>query len=476
MFEGQRKLTTEEKALRINLNQGIYGSFAEIGAGQEVSANFFRAGASSGTIAYSISAYDMKISDSIYGNCARYVSQQRLETMLKHEFNNVEQKLPHRDEATSFFAFANTVEALNYHKTNQGRGWLGIRFQLSPDQEPNECVIHVKMLDPNNRLQQEALGILGVNLVDAAYYLNDDIDKFIISLMDRLEDRVEIDFFKIKGPDFKEIDNRLMALKLVKFGLTEATMFHPSGKVLQPQSELYKKNILLLRGRFRPTTLVNTDMLNRGLKSFLDEDEVNEKDTRVLFELTLKDLRSDGDIDDQDFLDRVEILGSIGHTVMVSNYQKFYKVVDYLSSFTKGRKIGVVLGVHNLQTIFEEKYYENLAGGIFEAFGLGFGKNMKLYVYPAKLNENNELYKLDNFVMSTNLRGLFQVMMDNNRMQAITIDETSLDHLDIYSDKVLEMIRNGIPGWETMVPPEVEDCIKENKLLGYEPSKVFEEI
>lgn len=476
MFEGQRKLTTEEKALRINLNQGIYGSFAEIGAGQEVSANFFRAGASSGTIAYSISAYDMKISDSIYGNCARYVSQQRLETMLKHEFDNVEQKLPHRDEATSFFAFANTVEALNYHKTNQGRGWLGIRFQLSPDQEPNECVIHVKMLDPNNRLQQEALGILGVNLVDAAYYLNDDIDKFIISLMDRLEDRVEIDFFKIKGPDFKEIDNRLMALKLVKFGLTEATMFHPSGKVLQPQSELYKKNILLLRGRFRPTTLVNTDMLNRGLKSFLDEDEVNEKDTRVLFELTLKDLRSDGDIDDQDFLDRVEILGSIGHTVMVSNYQKFYKVVDYLSSFTKGRKIGVVLGVHNLQTIFEEKYYENLAGGIFEAFGLGFGKNMKLYVYPAKLNENNELYKLDNFVMSTNLRGLFQVMMDNNRMQAITIDETSLDHLDIYSDKVLEMIRNGIPGWETMVPPEVEDCIKENKLLGYEPSKVFEEI
>lgn len=471
MFESKR-LSTEEKALRVNLDRTIYGSFNEIGAGQEVSTNFFRAGGSSGTIASSRSAYDMKVSDTIYGKCRRYVCEERLMTMLDTEFNAIQELLPERAEKTRFFSYANTVEALNYHKTNQGHGWIGLRFQLSPESEPNDIVMHVKMHDERSTWQQEALGILGVNLVYAAYYFHDDPDQLLNSLADRLSrERIECDMIRISGPDFGHVDNRLLALKLVRKGMTDATMFAPDGNVLQPTEALYKKNVLLLRGRFRPPTLVNFDMLNTGYSQFAKEEDVDEERTVTLFELTMKDLKTGGEIDEQDFLDRAELLGMLGQTVMISNYVKYYKVVEYLSDLTRNRKIGVILGIYNLETIFDERYYDNLPGGILQAFGMGFGPNMKLYVYPAiKLNRAEEIYQIENLDIPDNLKGLYDHMQSNNKMESITGANTDLLH--IYSDRVIEMIKEGQEGWDEMVPDIVAKTIIDHALFGYqEPVK-----
>lgn len=465
------RLSTEEKALRINLDRTIYGSFNEIGAGQEVAATFFRAGGSSGTIASSRSAYDMKVSDTIYGECKRYVCEDRLTTMLHKEYHDLVDLLPERHETTRFFAFANTVEALNYHKTNQGQGWIGLKFQLHAGSESNECVLHVKMHDVRNFWQQEALGILGVNLIYACYYHHNDPDLLLASLADRLSrERIEIDMFRLSGPDFAHVDNRLMALKLVRKEMTSATMFDPHGNVLQASETLYKRNVLLLRGRFRPPTLVNFDMLEQGLKAFSQEEEVEQDRISTVFELTLKDLRADGEIDEQDFLDRAQLLGMLGQTVMISNFAKYYKVIEYLSSLTRGYKIGVILGVYSLETIFDTKYYDNLAGGILQAFGLGFGRDMKIYCYPAhKLNQEG-MYSLNHLEIQPNLRGLLNYMIDNNKLGEL--EPSNVDHLSIFSDKVIQMIKDGEEGWEDMVPAIVSQNIKDHDLFGYSKANI----
>jgi hypothetical protein len=462
-----RKLTTKEKALKINLDSSLYGSFGEIGAGQEVAANFFQAGGASGTIAFSTSAYDMKISDSMYGSCERYVCEERLLTMLDKEFSELNHKLDERAQDTNFFAFANTVEALNYHKTNQGHGWIGLKFQLSPNTPPNECIIHVKLYDNTNLLQQHALGVIGVNLIYACYYHHNDPEQLLQTLFDDLDrDRIEIDMFRLSGPDFEHVDNRLMSLKLVKNGMTEAAIFGPDSDVLQPSTALYKKNILVLRGRFRPVTHVNLDMLNSGLDAFKREHDVDENKIAVLFELTLKDLSTgNGNISEKDFLDRVDILCSLGHNVMISNYLKFYKLLEYLSPFSKGSKIGTILGIYNLETVFQEKYYENLRGGILEAFGKGLGTNIKFYVYPALHQGSNELYTSQSLKMEEKVKGLFTYLQDNNKIEDIQCKNTEL--LRITSDAVLEMIQSGNQEWQNMVPVEVSTVIKGNKLFNY---------
>lgn len=463
----QRRLTTEEKALKINLTPDIYGSFSEIGAGQEVAANFFKAGGSSGTIAFSHSAYDMKVSDSIYGKAKRYVCEERLVRMLSKEYEMVHKNLTDRHSNTKFFSFCNTVESLNYHKTNQGHGWVGIRFQLRPDSEPNNIILHVKMHDQTNTAQQEALGILGVNLVYAAYYHTDGkLDYFLNSLVHRLpRDRMEVDMLRVDGPDFDDVDNRILALNLVKRGLTEATMFDECGNVLQPATALYKKNILLMRGRFRPVTKVHIDMLTASRNQFCEEKGVDSKNVQEVFELTLKDLTADGKISDKDFIDRAELLGSLGYTVMISNYLKYYKVVDYLSEFARGKKMGVVLGIYNLHTVFDERYYENLPGGLLEAFGRGFGHKAKMYVYPARDVETGDLYELKDFKIPEKLNGLLTYMIDNNKLEAIEGFDERL--LAILSDDVLSKIKAGATIWEEDVPENVAKAIKFMGLFGY---------
>jgi hypothetical protein len=462
-----RKLSTQEKALQINLDRSIYGSFAEIGAGQEVAANFFKAGGASGTIAKTISAYDMKFSDAIYGVGTRYVCEDRLIKMLDHEYELMPERLAHRIDNTRFFSFANTVEILNYERSNQSHGWIGLRFQSKPGGAMNDCIIHVKMHDNDPLQQQYALGVVGVNMIFACYMMIDP-EEMILSLLDSLTTRrIEVDMFRMEGPDFEHVDNRLMALKLVKNGLTKAALFGPDGDVMQPSEALYKKNVLVLRGRFRPPTHVNVDMLLASRRHFKNEPDVQRSQLLLLTELTLNDLSADGAIDEKDFLHRAEILCSLGQNVLVSNYFEYYRLADYLSKTTKGKKIGMIMGIYALQKVFEEKTYENLGGGILECFSSLFGSNIKLYIYPALQKDNNALFTLKDFEaqLPDNLKNLFRYLMDNNKLE--DVHDANISHLHIISDNVLAMIKKGEEGWEKFVPHKVEEAIKEQALFDY---------
>ena len=380
--------TTKEKALALNLSEEIYGTLAEIGGGQEVAANFFKAGGASGTIAKTMSAYDMKFSDAIYGETNRYVCEEKLLKMLNKEYGLLSKRLDHRAEDTNFFAFANTVEAINFKKTNTGHGWLGVRFQLSPDALPNDLIVHVVLKDPDALWQQEALGRVGVNMIYACFNHHGDPEAMMLSIIDNLStDRLDIDMFRLEGPDFQSVDNRLMSLKLVKHGLTHAAMFDQDGQVMQPSSFLYKKNICVLRGRFRPVTNVHTDMLEKGLRQFMKDPGVNLKDVNVIAELTLSDLTAEGEINEEDFMDRVDLLNSLGHNVLISNYSELYKLADYFSQFTKGKRLGFITGINILSEIFDENDYQKLRGGIMASFGHLFGSNVKLLVFPMIVNE-----------------------------------------------------------------------------------------
>lgn len=472
-MEEIKKLTTQEKALRINLSKSIYGSFAEIGAGQEVAANFFKVGGASGTIAKTMSAYDMKFSDAIYGQCERYVCEDRLIQMLDHEYPLLAERLPDRIKETRFFSLADTIEALNFNQTNQGQGWIGLRFQLRPESEPNECVIHVKMHDNDTLLQQYAIGIVGVNMVYACQFLSDPED-IMLSLTDGLSQRrIEIDMFRISGPDFAHIDNRLMALKLVKNGMTKAAMFGPDGEVMQPSEMLYKRNVLVLRGRFRPVTHVNVDMLLASRRMFKRDPDVDKKNMSVVTELTLNDLNLDGKLDENDFLSRAELLCSLGQSVLISNYFEYYRLVDYLSKITRGRKIGIIMGIYALQRVFEEKTYENIRGGILECFASLFGTNVKLLIYPSlKAGTTNELFTLKDFeeTLPDNLKSLFRYLLDNNKLE--DVQNADADNLHIISDNVLDMIHNNEAGWEKFVPRRAEEVIKERGLFGYSKNRI----
>jgi hypothetical protein len=466
-MEEFRKLSTQEKALRINLSRAIYGSFAEIGAGQEVAANFFKVGGASGTVAKTMSAYDMKFSDAIYGHTDRYVCEERLIKMLDHEYVLLPERLPHRIDSTRFFAFADTVESLNFERTNQGHGWIGLRFQLSPKTEPNDCVIHVKLHDTDPLQQQLALGVVGVNMIYSCMFLRDP-EQILMSLLDGLTfRRVEIDMFRLTGPDFKHVDNRLMALKMVKNGLTKAAMFGPEGNVMQPSDELYKKNVLVLRGRFRPPTHVNVDMLLASRRHFKNEPDVDRSKIVLITELTLNDLSPDGNIDERDFLHRADIICSLGQSVLISNYYEYYRLVDYLSKITKGKKIGIIMGINALQKVFDEKTYVNIRGGILECFASLFGTNVKLYIYPALQKDGKTLSTLKNFELDLpdNLKNLFRYLVDNNKME--DVKNANVKNLHIISDNVLAMIRKGESGWEKFVPQKVQEAIKHQGLFDY---------
>jgi hypothetical protein len=383
-----KDIGTKQKALAINLDPEIYGSFAEIGAGQDVAANFFKAGASSGTIAKTMSAYDMTVSDAIYGalKVKRYVSESRLMAMLNHEYNLLIERLAkQRGDNTTFFAFSDTVSTLNYHKTNEAHGWMGVRFQLEPNGAFNDVVIHVKLLDTDSNLQQQAVGVLGVNLLYACFYYHETPTVFLLSLMDELsKDRIQIDMIRFDGPNFEKVDNRLMSLHLVKYGFSDAALFGPDGENQQPSEALYKKHIVVIRGRFRPIINVHMDMLNTGVKQFKQEPDVDKKNVAVISELTLQSLKErdadeNAEIDEKDFLERVDILCSLGQTVLISNFHEYYKLVAYLSKITS-LKMGVVLGYPNLEYIFGEQHYTDLPGGILESFSTLFCRNVKQFI------------------------------------------------------------------------------------------------
>lgn len=459
---------TKQKALKINLDARIYGSFAEIGAGQEVAANFFKAGGASGTIAKTMSAYDMTFSNAIYGfeESGRYVVESRLKKMLDHEYRLLIERLDEtRGQNTCFFALANTVVALNYHKTNQAHGWLGLRFQLSPRSPYNDVVIHIRMHDNDNVQQQQALGIIGVNLMYGCFYYFDQPETLLRSLMDDIPDRrIEIDMVRFTGPDFHAVDNRLMSLYLVKHGYTDAALFGPDGQNLQPADVFYKKNIAVVRGRFRPYALVHQDMLDNGVAQFREDYPVEDHRLVVLAELTLKKLQAVGEsIDEKDFLDRVDILCSLGHTVLVSNYTEYYKLVAYLSSLTPGQ-IGLIMGLPNLEFIFEEQHYARLTGGILEAFATLFSRKVKLYIYPA-YRPDGSLSSCLRFQPDPKQRDLYNYLITNDKIEDIRLFNKK--NLHINSDNILDQIKANTPGWEQNVPDSVAKIIKEKCLFGF---------
>ena len=459
--------TTKQKALKINLNENIYGTFAEIGAGQETVRQFFRAGGASSTIAKSISAYDKHFSDAIYGieDDKRYVTEQRLRKMLVWESDLIEKRLP-RDKYPEklFFSYANTVATIDFAKKFKGHGWIGVRFQVEPGGEYNEIIIHIRFKENVARLQQETLGILGTNLIYSAFYKYNRPKKLLKYLYDNLEkDQLEIDTINFSGPVFKEVDNRLISLQLVKRGMTDAVMFSPDGKNVLPAKVLYKKNILALRGSFRPVTKVNVEMYLNSIKLFLKQKGVDLEKTQVVFEITLSNLKSDGEIDEQDFLDRAKLLCSLGQTVLISDFKEYYKLVEYFSLYTK-KKIGLTMGINNLIEIFDPKYYTHLSGGILEAFGKLFFKNVKVFAYPM-LNEEGQIINSDNLKVHPRMKELYKFFKYNGKVQ--NVEDYNVENLKIFSRKVLELINSGDPKWEEMLPKGVSKLIKEQKLFGY---------
>jgi hypothetical protein len=455
--------TTKQKALKINLNDNIYGTFAEIGAGQETVRQFFRAGGASSTIAKSISAYDKDFSDAIYGieDDKRYVTENRLRKMLDWETNLIEQRLT-RDKHPEklFFSYANTVATIDFAKKFKGHGWVGLRFQIDPKGDYNEIILHIRFKENDARLQQETLGVLGTNLIYSAFYKYNQPKKILKYLYDNLnKDQLEIDTINFSGPVFNEVDNRLISLQLVKGGMTDAVMFSPEGKNVLPAKILYKKNILALRGSFRPVTKVNVEMYLNSIKLFLKQKNVDLEKTQVVFEITLSNLKTDGEIDEQDFLDRAKLLCSLGQTVLISDFKEYYKLVEYFSLYTK-KKIGLTMGINNLIEIFDPKYYTHLSGGILEAFGKLFFKNVKVFAYPT-LDKDGLIINSDNLKVHPRMKELYKFFKYNGKVEDVV--DYDIDHLKIFSREVLKLINSGDSKWEDMLPKGVSKLIKEQR-------------
>jgi hypothetical protein len=456
---------TLQKALQINLDPRWYGTIAEIGAGQEVARWFFRAGGAAGTVAKSMSAYDMAVSDAIYGKSDRYVSKGRLQAMLDREFElNVERLGDERGDDTAFFAFADTVVARSYRGGNECHGWMGVKFQSHPADEASQIVLHVRMLDPEAAMQQEALGIVGVNLLHAAFFQHHEPGRLVESLLDRLSTgRIEIDLIEMKGIEFRAVDNRLMALKLVQVGLSGAAMFGPDRQVLQPSEVLRRKAILVERGSFRPPTVVNIDMLEAARAKFEADPDIAGRDILTLTELTMANLRAGGDVvDRKDFLARAELLAACGMTVLISDYLAYHRLAAYLAWRTDGR-IGMVMGVPSLLDLFDESHHAELPGGILESFGRLFKNDLRLFVYP--MLRDDHVVTLDTVAVADELQPLYDYLA--RRGSFVGLDNYKPDYLPILSRDVLKRIATEDTTWEAMVPPQVCDLIKKRGFFGH---------
>jgi len=455
------------KALRLNLDEATYGTIAEIGAGQETARWFFRVGGAAGTIAKAMSAYSMKVSDAIYGTCQRYVSRDRLRDMLDLEYRLVLERLDDsRGEKSTFFAFANTVAARSFTYKTDGHGWLGILFQHEPRAEPSRIDIHVSLHGKQHVQDQETLGVLGVNLIYGAMCLHHHPEALLRSLMDQLyRELVEIDMIEFSGPAFEKVDNRLMALRLVQHGLSNAAMFTADGHVAQISDTLYKKAVLLERSRFRPPTNFTIDLLDCAHKAFMQDAEVSSEELIELSEMTLTNLTEDGDeIDVNDFLCRAEILCSLGKNVLISNYGEYYRLAQFLFRYTN-RPIALTMGLPSLREIFNEKYYEDLPGGILESFGRMFKNDLRLYVSPALDITTGKKEGVRDLKVDKHLRFLYQHLLENNYL--MPLDTVQDEYLSIFSHEVMHNMQKGYIEWESMVPLQVSQMIKDRKLFGW---------
>ncbi len=420
-------LETKRKALKINLDDAIYGTFAEIGAGQEVARNFFTAGAASGTIAKTMSAYDMVFSNSIYGSEAsgRYVSESRLEKMLSHEFGLLSERLVGpKYSGKTLFAFANTVTTLNFSKTNDPHGWLGIRFQLTPGGESNDIVFHVRLLDSDSTLQQNVLGVLGVNLVYAAYYYHDDVQAMIESLVDNVSaGSVEIDLISLSGPRFSNANDRLVNLYLIAKGFSGAAIFDPGGHARQSKDVLYKKDVMILRTKFGQRSTPNFDLFNKAVEQFKRSQNLNEKNIIVLIEVLmtnfLDDQRDIGNKELERFAERAEELCATGNHVIVSDFARNHKLAQYLSRCNP-KSVGISTNIANLRNIFNSKNYgDNYTDELLAYISDLFSKKARLYAYPYLDKKNNQIITTKNMPVSEEARHLFQFLIQNGYIMDI---------------------------------------------------------
>ena len=460
--------TINYKALKINLDHNFYGTFAEIGAGQEVARNFFKVGGASGTIAKAMSAYDMKFSDAIYGeeSDGRYVSQSRLEKMLDNEWALIMERLQgEKYETKRYFVFANTVTTINYTKTSEGHGWLGVRFQARENGPINTVILHVRLLDSDATLQQSVLGDLGVNLVFACYQYSADPNQFVDSLMDNLpKNSLEIDLLSMVGEAFEGLDNRLLALVLVTKGYSKAACFLPTGEVVHSKDLIYKKDICVLRARFKPFTNLNQDMISGAQSQFSKDFDIDLSKILTLCEMTLNNLADSSPIDIQDFLDRTDIICKLGFPVIVSNFAEHHELTDFLKS-CKPNRISIALGVMNLVHILNPNNYKNPTSELLQNFGKLFAHNVRIYAYPYHNLEKNKIWKATDIELPLAIQGLFRFVLDANQISDIEVFNSK--NFEIISSDLIAEIQNNAQGWEAKVPPIVVDLIKEKCLFDY---------
>lgn len=460
--------STINKALRINLDEKKYGTIAEIGAGQEVARHFFLAGAAAGTVAKTISAYDMQFSDAIYGveDGGRYVSKGRVGAMLEKEFSLVVNRVSEtRSKASRFFAYAATVSAKSYNRENECHAWCGVRIQTYPGAEPTDIIVHVRMHDKSAEQQQETLGVLGVNLIYASYYYFEDARKIIDSLTDNLSpDQIEIDSIDFHGPYFEDIDNRAINLQLIRSWKTRAIIFKPDGSVGVPANMLYKKNVLTIRGSFKPVTNLNVDMIEQGMEAFKKTQGVTDDNTIVLAEISLNDPKGNDLMQpEEDLIERVGLLNSLGYSVMISDYTRYFSLRAYFRQYTS-LQIGIVLGMINMRQIFDEESYVGVEGGILEGFGKLFPDNTRLFVYP-ETDTDGELCEFTTLKVPDHLRFLYRHLLENQFVFGISCSDKKL--LEVYSREILTELPNGRGDWEACVPPQIAKQIVERELFGF---------
>lgn len=465
------KIAIDQKALAINLDPSSYGTFAEIGAGQEVARHFFQVGKASQTVAKTMSAYDMTVSDAIYGReqNGRYVCESRLMKMLDHEYDLVIDRLAKtRGHSTRFFAFASTVAAKTEQNTSNCHGWLGLRFQTRPNGPSNDFVIHVRMHDQRRLHQQQAIGTVGVNLLYAAIFLLDKPEEIVPMLVDFLEPgRIEIDMIRIIGPDTRHLKNRLLSIDLIRHGLTKAALFSADGGVLQPSDELFRRPVFVQRGTFRPVTNTNIKIQAQGLKQFLAEPQVQgQRDPLICMELTLQNLETEGNFNSQDFLQRIDCINALGHEVLISDCSRYFDLKTFLRRHTD-QMIGMVIGAAHLAKLFDVSFYQDLPGGIMQAMGRLFDEKTRLYVYPFR--EENMYVTAGTYLPDESVKHLYQHLVENRFF--VDIDECDDVDMTLSSDHIRELMSRHDPKWESLVPSKVRDLIKSKGYFNYGSAK-----
>ena len=458
-------LTTVQKALEVNLNDNKYGTIVEIGAGQEVARHFFKAGAAAGTVAKTMSAYDMAVSDDIYGKAGRYVSRERLDQMLNTEYDLCIKRLQDvRENQCAFFSYAATVTALRYGGGNECHGWVGLQFQQYARAKPSRIMLHVRMRDNTNAAQAEALGVFGVNLIHAALTKTNSTTELIESLADNLnQGQIEVDLIEFSGTGYENIDNRLMNLHLVRAWLTRAVMFTKDGVSTVPRDLVRKKPVMILRGSFKPPTTVHVDMANSGINQFSNSHDFNKESIVQLVEISMSQLMtSDNTLDDKDFLARVDLVTSLGYNVLLSDYVRLFSLRSWIRQHTNN-SIAIMLKVTDLNFLFDYAAYDGLEGRILEGLGKLFADDTSVYVYPAI--RDGVLHTLDNYEAGPKNQFLLKQLIANNKLIAST--ECNPSTLAVSARSTLKKIQSGAPDWQDGLPKSIAEKIKEQKLFGY---------